>query len=170
MQVAGPPDLIEIPDVTGQDQLSAAATLGRNFQVETKQEQSDSIPVGRVISTDPPAGTKVARDTTVTMTISAGTPVTTVPDVTGLSQSAASDRLTNAGLQMDPQFVNLSPGDPRIGVVITQNPQAGVKADAGLVVTVIIGQQVADGGGGGGATSTLPGGATTSILFGPPAT
>ena len=90
LQVAGPPDLIEIPDVTGQDQLSAAATLGRNFQVETKQEQSDSIPVGRVISTDPPAGTKVARDTTVTMTISAGTPVTTVPDVTGLSQSAAS--------------------------------------------------------------------------------
>ena len=59
LQVAGPPDLIEIPDVTGQDQLSAAATLGRNFQVETKQEQSDSIPVGRVISTDPPAGTKV---------------------------------------------------------------------------------------------------------------
>ena len=171
LQVAGPPDLIEIPDVTGQDQLSAAATLGRNFQVETKQEQSDSIPVGRVVSTDPPAGTKVARDTTVTMTISAGTPVTTVPDVTGLSQSAASDQLTNAGLQMDPQFVNLSPGDPRIGVVITQNPQAGVKADAGLVVTVIIGQQVGgDSGGGGGATSTLPGGATTSILFGPPPT
>ena len=172
LQVAGPPDLIEIPDVTGQDQLSAAATLGRNFQVETKQEQSDSIPVGRVVSTDPPAGTKVARDTTVTMTISAGTPVTTVPDVTGLSQSAASDRLTNAGLQMDAQFVNLTPGDPRIGIVITQTPEGGVKADAGLVVTVVLGQQVGGGGGGGGGggtTTTLPGGATTSILF-PPAT
>jgi serine/threonine-protein kinase len=167
LQVAGPPDLIEIPDVTGQDQLSAAASLGRNFQVETKQEQSD-IPVGRVISTDPPAGTKVARDSTVTMTISAGTPVTTVPDVTGLSQSAASDVLTNAGLQMDPQFVELSPGDERIGTVISQDPEAGVKADAGLVVTVVIGRQIS--GGGGGPTSTLPGGATTSILFGPPPT
>src|SRR5262249_8320085 len=169
-QVAGPPDLIEIPDVTGQDQLSAAATLGRNFQVETKQEQSDSIPVGRVVSTDPPAGTKVARDSTVTMTISAGTPVTTVPDVTGLSQSAASDRLTNAGLQMDTNFVNHAPGDPRVGVVISQDPEGGVKADAGLTVTVIIGQAANTGGGGGGATSTLPGGATTSLLFGPPPT
>ena len=66
------------------------------------------------------------------MTISAGTPVTTVPDVTGLSQSAAEDRLTNAGLQMEVQFVNLVPGDPRIGIVITQDPEGGVKADTGL--------------------------------------
>ena len=59
LQVVGPSDQVEIPDVTGQDQLTAAATLGRNFQVETKQEQSDTVAVGAVISTDPPAGTKV---------------------------------------------------------------------------------------------------------------
>jgi eukaryotic-like serine/threonine-protein kinase len=176
LQVAGPPDTIEIPDVTGQDQLTAAATLGRNFQVATAQAQSDTIPVGRVISTDPPAGTKVPRDTPVTMTISAGSPVTVVPDLIGLTQSAAEDRLTNAGLQMAVQFINLAPGDPRVGVVISQDPVAGVKADTGLVVTVIVGRQVGDGGafptggngnngngngnGGNGSGST-----STSVLF-----
>ena len=70
----GPSDQVEIPDVTGQDQLTAAATLGRNFQVETKQEESDTVAVGAVIRTDPPAGTKVARDSAVTMVISAGHP------------------------------------------------------------------------------------------------
>ena len=84
LQVVGPSDQVEIPDVTGQDQLTAAATLGRNFQVETKQEESDTVAVGAVIRTDPPAGTKVARDSAVTMVISAGTPVTTVPDLVGL--------------------------------------------------------------------------------------
>ena len=71
--------------------------------------------------------------------------MTTVPDLVGLTQSAALDRLTNAGLQMATQFVNLSPDDPRIGIVITQDPAAGVKADAGLTVTVVIGQSI-DGG------------------------
>ena len=58
-------------------------------------------PVGAVVRTDPPAGTMVPRDSVVTMFISAGSPITTVPDVVGLTQSAASDRLTNAGLIMD---------------------------------------------------------------------
>ncbi|HMK12039.1 MAG TPA: Stk1 family PASTA domain-containing Ser/Thr kinase [Acidimicrobiales bacterium] len=165
LQVAGPPDQIAIPDVTGQDQLSAAATLGRNFQVETKQEASDSVAVGRVIATDPPAGTQVARDSTVTMIISAGTPVTTVPNLIGLTQSAALDQLTNAGLQMDTQFVNLPPGDPRIGLIVDQNPAPGVKADAGLIVNVVVGRDIT--GGTGSSSTTFPGGSpSTSILFG----
>jgi serine/threonine-protein kinase len=164
LQVVGPAATVAVPDVTGQDQLSAAATLGRNFQVATDQEGSDSVAVGAVIRTDPPAGTMVPRDSLVTMFISSGSPITTVPDLVGLTQSAASDRLTNAGLIMDAQFVNLSSGDPRIGVVITQDPQGGVKADVGLEVTVVIGQAID-----GGTTTTFPNGGSTSILF-PPAT
>jgi serine/threonine-protein kinase len=106
----------------------------------------------------------VPRDSVVTMFISAGSPITTVPDVVGLTESAASDRLTNAGLIMEVQFVNLSSGDPRIGVVITQDPEGGVKADVGLEVTVVIGQAID-----GGTTTTFPNGGSTSILF-PPAT
>ena len=122
LQVVGPAATIAIPDVAGQDQLSAAATLGRNFQVETEQEGSDTVPVGRVTRTDPPAGTMVPRDSVVKMFISAGSPITTMPDVVGLTESAASDRLTNAGLIMDVQFVNLSSDDSRVGIVITQDP------------------------------------------------
>jgi serine/threonine-protein kinase len=170
LQVVGPSDQVEIPDVTGQDQLTAAATLGRNFKVETEQEESGTVPVGAVISTDPPAGTKAPRDSTVTMVISAGTPVTTVPDLSGLTQSAALDQLTNAGLQMATQFVNLSPGDPRIGIVITQDPEPGVKADAGLTVTVVIGQAIDAGtspGTGIGDGQGNGNGSPTTILFGP---
>ena len=94
LQVVGPPDQVEIPDVTGQDQLTAAATLGRNFQVETKQEESDTVAVGAVIRTDPPAGTKVrARQRCHDGRSRLGTPVTTVPDLVGLTQSAAARSL-----------------------------------------------------------------------------
>jgi serine/threonine-protein kinase len=163
LQVVGPAATIAVPDVTGQDQLSAAATLGRNFQVATEQEGSDTVAVGAVIRTDPPAGTMVPRDSLVTMFISAGSPITTVPDVVGLTQSAASDRLTNAGLIMEVQFVNLSSDDSRIGIVITQDPEGGVKADIGLTVTVVVGQAI----GGGSTTTTFPNGGSTSILFPP---
>ncbi len=164
LQVVGPAATIAVPDVTGQDQLSAAATLGRNFQVETEQEASDTVAVGAVVRTDPPAGTMVARDSVVTMFISAGSPITTVPDVVGLTESAASDRLTNVGLVIDVQYVNLSSDDPRVGIVITQDPEGGVKADVGLTVTVVVGQAI-----GGGTTSLFPGGGSTTILF-PPVT
>ena len=165
LQVVGPAATIAIPDVAGQDQLSAAATLGRNFQVETEQEGSDTVPVGRVTRTDPPAGTMVPRDSVVKMFISAGSPITTIPDVVGLTESAASDRLTNAGLIMDVQFVNLSSDDSRIGIVITQDPEGGVKADVGLTVTVVVGQAI-----GGGSSTTFPnGGGNTTVLF-PPVT
>ena len=161
LQVVGPAATIAIPDVAGQDQLSAAATLGRNFQVETDQEGSDSVPVGRVTRTDPPAGTMVPRDSVVKMFISAGSPITTVPDLVGLTESAASDRLTNAGLIMDVQYVNLSSDDSRVGIVISQDPEAGVKADVGLTVTIVVGQAI------GGATTTFPDGGSTTILFPP---
>jgi len=165
LQVVGPAAMIAVPDVTGQDQLSAAATLGRNFQVETEQEGSDTVRVGAVGPTDPPAGEMVPRDSLVTMFISAGSPITTVPDVVGLTQSAASDRLTNAGLIMDVQFVNLSSDDSRVGIVITQDPEGGVRADVGLTVTVVVGQAI-----GGGSSTTFPnGGGNTTVLF-PPAT
>jgi beta-lactam-binding protein with PASTA domain len=63
---------------------------------------------------------------------------------------------------MDVQFVNLSSDDSRIGIVITQDPEGGVKADVGLTVTVVVGQAI------GGGTTTFPdGGGSTTILFPP---
>jgi beta-lactam-binding protein with PASTA domain len=73
--------------------LTAAATLGRNFQVETQQEESDTVAVGAVIRTDPPTGTKVARQRCHDGHLG-GHPGDNGPDLVGLTQSAALDRLT----------------------------------------------------------------------------
>ena len=62
---------------------------------------------------------------------------------------------------MDVQYVNLSSDDSRVGIVISQDPEAGVKADVGLTVTIVVGQAI------GGATTTFPDGGSTTILFPP---
>ncbi len=46
---------------------------------------------------------------------------------------------------MDVQYVNLSSDDSRVGIVISQDPEAGVKADVGLTVTIVVGQAIGGG-------------------------
>ncbi len=53
--------MVPVPDVTQQDPLAAAAILGQaGFQVTVEPTASDTVPVGKVIGTDPPDRDAVA--------------------------------------------------------------------------------------------------------------
>jgi serine/threonine-protein kinase len=59
-----------------------------------------TVPQGKVIGTDPPAGTKVKRGQIVTILISSGPPLVNVPDIAqGTKLSDAQDQLTKAGFK-----------------------------------------------------------------------
>ena len=88
-----------MPDLTGLAQSQAEKAL-TNDGLKYKVTQASSITVdsGDIISTSPGSGRPVADGGTVTLTVSTGPAQVTVSDVTGLSQSDATDKLTAQGL------------------------------------------------------------------------
>jgi serine/threonine-protein kinase len=136
--VSAGPAPIAIPDVTGLDQVEATQQLvDAGFRVAKTTEPSSSVEVGRVIRTQPSSGDKAAKDSTVTIVVSSGPKQGTVPDVVGMSQSSAVDALTSAGFEVAvSQAVSTN---ANIGKVISQNPSAGTRANAGSTVTITVG-------------------------------
>ncbi|WP_330253759.1 Stk1 family PASTA domain-containing Ser/Thr kinase [Nocardia sp. NBC_00565] len=88
-----------VPSVAGKDQASAISALeDAGFSTEVRQKTSDTIPVGGVVGTDPSAGSKVTKGSTVAVLISSGKP--RVPDLTvGDQISKVNQLIRDAGLQ-----------------------------------------------------------------------
>lgn len=88
-----------VPSVAGKDQASAISALSdAGFDTELRQKTSDTIPVGGVVGTDPSAGSKVTKGSTVAVLISSGKP--RVPDVkAGDDISKVNQLIRDAGLQ-----------------------------------------------------------------------
>jgi serine/threonine-protein kinase len=90
-----------VPDVTGQDQATATQTLrDAGFTNVTPQQEESDQPAGTVLGTSPAANTQASADTAITLRVSSGPAAPTegqVPDVRGLSPSAARQALASAG-------------------------------------------------------------------------
>jgi serine/threonine-protein kinase len=138
---------VSVPDVSGADQVAATQTLNNaGLRVQKQSKASSSVPAGTVIDSNPAAGTQVARGSTVTINVSTGPEQVQVPNVIGQTQSAATQTLTNAGL--DVRVVQVPSTAPNTGQVITQSPSSGSTVDRGSAVTIDVG--------------TGPGGSTTT--------
>ena len=62
---------------------------------QRRDDFSDDVPQGQIVGTDPPAGTQLARGSTVTIVVSKG--LTTIPDVAGQSVADATAQLQANG-------------------------------------------------------------------------
>ncbi len=95
---------------------------------------SDTVPAGQVMDVSPAAGTPVPRDSAVTLIVSSGPPMVTVPDVSKRSVSDAANALQQAGLT-----VSGTQGNP-LGTVKSTNPAAGTSVHKGTAVLIIVGR------------------------------
>ncbi|MCU4186120.1 Stk1 family PASTA domain-containing Ser/Thr kinase [Acidiferrimicrobium sp. IK] len=127
---------VQIPALAGQDSVTASNTLGKlGFNVTQANEASTKYPAGQVTRTDPPAGSSEPFGSQVTLYVSTGAQV---PNVVGLSQSAAQQKLAAAGLTATP--TNAPTADPsQVGVVTSQNPAGGTQVAPGSAVAIVIG-------------------------------
>lgn len=136
---------ISIPDVVGQTQASATAVLqNAGFDVTVEQQASATVEDGTVISQNPQGGLDAPKGATVLIVVSTGpeTQQVEVPDVNGLSESAARSTLTAAGLKMKKSEGS---SDTVVeGNVISQVPAAGKNVDEGSTITVVISTGAAD--------------------------
>ncbi|HEX5520975.1 MAG TPA: PASTA domain-containing protein [Longimicrobiaceae bacterium] len=130
-------DRITVPDVSRFGAAQAQELLTRSgFEVRI-----DSVPNerarGRVIATEPAAGTPVELPAQLRLIVSAGPPLTAVPDLAGLDEEAARQALEAAGLRTgeigyDP-YAYAAPGS-----VIAQEPAPGDSIAVGSAVRLTV--------------------------------
>ena len=136
----GAPPTVTVPNVVGMAQADAQNALtSADLTVGTiSQAYSDTVPSGNVISQDPASGASIATGSPVNLTVSQGPlPQETVPNVVGLTQSAASVVLSQVYLNVGTISQAYSPTVPA-GFVISQNPAAGTTLSYGSIVNIVV--------------------------------
>jgi hypothetical protein len=130
------PDTIAVPNVVGLKKEDAEQMLrGAGLVIGTETTASSAAtPVGSVIAANPAPGTQIPRDSAVKLEISSG-PQIAVPDVVGLTQSAAEGILKNAGFVVGVVKKQPSNSVPAGGISST-NPDAGTRVDQGSTVAL----------------------------------
>jgi serine/threonine-protein kinase len=131
--VSDGPAPVAVPDVTGRGYDEAAAALSDVRLGATRAEEfSDSVETGKVIRTDPAAGQQAPRDSEVTVVVSKGPELITVPSLRGQSVEQASSQLRSIGLV--PDVEDYEPG----GRVRAQDPDPGTQVKRGEKVTLFL--------------------------------
>ncbi len=120
-----------VPAVVGL-RIDAAVTRlqADGFKVQI-QRQSNARPAGVVFGQNPAATTSHADGSTVRLLVSKGRGTATVPNAVGLPQSAARDRLVNAGFRVITAEVY---SDQPVGQVVAQSPAAGGREPPGTLI------------------------------------
>lgn len=128
---------VPVPNVVGKTEEEAQAALNEvNLGYKATYQPSTTIPEGTVISQGTSAGTKVAKNTTITLSISSGPENATVPNVVGYDQVEASSVLESAGFKVT---VNQSYSDTvESGKVISQSPVGTTSTTPGATVTITV--------------------------------
>jgi eukaryotic-like serine/threonine-protein kinase len=121
---------VTIPNVVGQKQEVAVRRLNERELVPRIVTRASQAPKGTVFGENPGAGTEVARESPVTLLVSA-TEVTSVPNVVGAKSAVAVNRLKAAGLNAQLTSV---PSPKAAGTVTAQNPAAGASVGKGSTV------------------------------------
>ena len=126
---------IQLQDWTGQPANRAIAALsGAKLKVDaTKQDWSDTVPKGSVISQSPATGTLFQGDP-VTLVISKGPQLVTVPDVIGRQEGLATSILKDLGfnVQIERAFGGF------FGTVRLQSVDPGTGAPKGSTITLTV--------------------------------
>ncbi|HEX7355399.1 MAG TPA: Stk1 family PASTA domain-containing Ser/Thr kinase [Mycobacteriales bacterium] len=130
---------ITVPKVATLSEAEAtqAITASGLPKPTVKQEYSDTVAAGTVISSDPSAGTSIDHRDTVTLVVSQGPAPVTIPNVVGLPKAQAEQTLTGVGLK-PAESQAFSSSVPK-GDVISADPNGGT-GHRGDTVKLVISQ------------------------------
>ena len=133
------PKSVGVPDLTGKTVAEATVVLqseGLGLGQQTLTN-SDTIPLGKIVSQSPAPGTSVDNGALVALVVSKGPTLLAVPNVIGMADSDAIKLLQDTGF-------NPVAGPSRfdktvaVGKVVEQNPAPDVQAAKGSQVTYIV--------------------------------
>ena len=98
----------------------------------------DTVPVGKVVGTDPIAGTPLPRGSTVTLQVSSGPSTIPMPNVVGAKRADA-EALLNGTLGLNLQVSFANGGAAKKGLVLTQSPAVNTPIQKGSTVAIVVG-------------------------------
>ena len=128
---------IAVPDVTGKQMTLARQILeDQHLRVTVAETYDASVPVGVVVSQTPEAGTMVKEERAITIYVSKGGEELEMPNLRGLNQSDAIDKLQQMGLRLGSAYETFSDEDS--GTVISQDPRSGTRISKGQTVDITV--------------------------------
>jgi eukaryotic-like serine/threonine-protein kinase len=137
--VSSGPKQASVPEVTGETQADATATLAAaGLKVSVSKREVAEPAAGTVISQAPAAGTRLKVGDQVTIVVAQALEQTAAPSVVGQSEAQAVATLTSAGFTSN--TVSRTVTDPtKVGIVVQQSPAAGHKLASGATITIAVG-------------------------------
>ena len=134
---------IDVPNVVGKSEADAVAALGTTFNCNKSYAYNSDVQEGYVISQSPESGTQGKEGDTVTLVISQGEELVTVPDVTTTykSEEQAKALLSDFNVNVTTKYSQTAEG-----IVIGQSIDAGKQVAKGtsITITVSLGEEPAE--------------------------
>ncbi|WP_346958730.1 Stk1 family PASTA domain-containing Ser/Thr kinase [uncultured Arthrobacter sp.] len=131
---------VDVPVVASMTESEALQRLyNAGLKPQLKRIQHESIPKGIAVDTAPPAGSPLEVNSEITLNISEGPSVITIPsDLAGRTEADARDELRRTGLTGAPKTtLSNSPNVPA-GIVITTNPAPAQAVAVDSTVEIIV--------------------------------
>ena len=141
MNQAPPPVAkVLVPSVTSLTETEALQRLyNAGLKPQLNRMQHETIAKGLAVGTVPATGTTLDPNSDVTLNISEGPSVITIPaDLPGRTEAAARDVLRQNGLAGAPGTTMANSPTVPAGIVITTNPAPGQNVAAGSAVEIIV--------------------------------
>lgn len=136
--VPSPTGGIVVSDVTGLDYTEAYDQLSaQELLVLRVYERSETVEQGFVTRMEPEAGTEVIQNTPITLYVSSGRELLTIPNLTGLTEEDAISQIEENGLELG-RISSINSAAVPEGVVITSDPVANVQVPTDTVVNIVI--------------------------------
>jgi beta-lactam-binding protein with PASTA domain len=128
-----------VPNVVGQAQTDATTAItGASLTVGAVTQQcSNTVAEGKVASQNPAAGAQAPFGSAVSLVLSTGLCIETVPNVVGQAQAAATAAITGASLTVGVVTQRCSNTVPE-GKVVSQNPAQGAQVPFGTPVALLV--------------------------------
>lgn len=142
----GPGAPIQIPRLSGMSQDAAVQRLAKaGVTTDINEVFDEEIGRGLVVGSEPVAGETIRRFQGLTLKISKGPELFSVPDVKGKQQAAAAEQLTSRSLALGKVTQEYSE-DVAEGLVISQKPKKGeqVRRDATVELVISRGPRMID--------------------------
>jgi eukaryotic-like serine/threonine-protein kinase len=125
-----------VPATAGLTQEEAEEKLeAAGFEVAVDRANSASVEEGRVINSEPSAGTTTTNGSAVTIVVSRGPRMVKVPVLVGAQRSVATQRITGNGFVPS---ISEEESDSPAGQVISQSPDAGTELEPGSTVSIVV--------------------------------
>jgi len=125
-------EMLPVPDVQGESRRAAEKTVtDAGFDVSVREVFSETVPAGTVTDQSPASGS-AARGATVSLVVSKGPELVTVPDVVSKPRKQAEKELEALGLKVRTMAI------PGPGTVRSTDPRAGAEVRKNATITLYV--------------------------------